>query len=390
MPRYNRSLRLRSEPTRQGMARTSDEENGRSEDQELDQKLPRTRSPARPLVPSRHTSASAVAKLILCGEHAVVYGRPAIALPLTGIRARADVADDQVGNGIVVHARDLHRHWRVANDPHGPISQLITSVLSYLHVTPAPDLRITISSTIPIASGMGSGAAVATAVVRVLAAYLGQQLAPAEISALVYASEQRFHGTPSGIDNTVIAYEQPIWFVREPRTENQELRAESSDSSVVLHPSSPLIVPIAIATPFTLLIGDTGIRSATRLPVGAVRQRWQAETERFEALFDQVGAIVARAREVLEHGDIPALGLLLSHNHHLLQQIGVSSRELDALVGAALTAGALGAKLSGAGRGGVMLALVTPDTRARVAAALELAGAKRVSATVVNLFQPKL
>ena len=125
----------------------------------------------------------------------------------------------QAGSGIAVHARDLRRRWRVANDPHGPISQLITSVLSYLQdqAMPAPDLRITISSTIPIASGMGSGAAVATAIVRALAAHLGRQLAPAEISALVYASEQRFHGTPSGIDNTVIAYEQPIWFQRDGR-----------------------------------------------------------------------------------------------------------------------------------------------------------------------------
>ena len=83
---------------------------------------------------------------------------------------------------------------------------------------------------------MGSGAAVATAIVRALAAHLGRQLSPAEISALVYASEQRFHGTPSGIDNTVIAYEQPIWFQRtndERRTTNDEL----SDTSCILRPS---------------------------------------------------------------------------------------------------------------------------------------------------------
>ncbi len=220
MPRYNRWLRLRSAPPRQEKRRSGEGEKratGRSEKQELDEIHPLTPSPPHPVAPSRRTSASAAAKLILCGEHAVVYGCPAIALPLAGIRAHADVAaDDHTGNGITVHARDLNRRWRVANDPNGPISQLITSVLSSLHdpATPVPDLRITISSTIPIASGMGSGAAVATAVVRALAAHLGRQLAPAEISALVYASEQRFHGTPSGIDNTVIAYEQSIWVQR--------------------------------------------------------------------------------------------------------------------------------------------------------------------------------
>jgi mevalonate kinase len=322
----------------------------------------------------------------------VVYGRPAIALPLASIRAHADVAaDDRTGNGITVHARDLNRRWRVANDPNGPISQLITSVLSSLHdqTTPVPDLRITISSTIPIASGMGSGAAVATAVVRALAARLGRQLAPAEISALVYASEQRFHGTPSGIDNTVIAYEQPIWFQRAEDGGWAGMRGGKDapqPASPIPHP--PTIEPIAIATSFTLLIGDTGIRSATRLPVGALRRRWQAEPARYQELFDEIGAVVRQVREALEQGNILVLGPLLSQNHKLLQQIGVSSTELDALVGAALAAGALGAKLSGAGWGGVMLALVTPDTRARVAAALEQAGAKRVSATIVNRSRP--
>ncbi|SRR6266508_5790961 len=383
MPRHRPSLRLRSEP----ISLKPDKETRRQGEREIDE----TPSPTLHVSLSHHSSASAAAKLILCGEHAVVYGRPAIALPLVSIRAQVDVADGRVGCGIVVHARDLRRRWRVADDPHGPISQLITSVLSYLQdqATPGPDLRITISSAIPIASGMGSGAAVATAVVRALAAHLGRQLAPAEISALVYASEQRFHGTPSGIDNTVIAYEQPIWYIRPPTTDHRPPTSDVAQwSSVVGRQSSPTIEPITIASPFNLLIGDTGVHSATRLPVGEVRKRWQADPARYEALFDQVGVIVRQAREVLGHGDIPALGPLLSQNHTLLQQIGVSSPQLDALVAAAQAAGALGAKLSGAGWGGVMLALVAPDTRVRVAAALEQAGAKRVSATVVNLSWP--
>ncbi|MEP7188185.1 MAG: mevalonate kinase [Roseiflexaceae bacterium] len=391
MPRRRANLRLRSEiiglKRDQKIARRDARPTVPSEDQQLDENHPL--APARLLAcsPARHTSASAAAKLILCGEHAVVYGRPAIALPLVGICAHADVADAPAGDGIVVHARDLRRRWRVANDPNGPISQLITSVLSYLQAAPAPDLRITISSTIPIASGMGSGAAVATAIVRALVAHLGRQIAPAEISALVYASEQRFHGTPSGIDNTVIAYEQPIWFVR-AEDGRRKPEDEGSDSSSGFRPPSPIIESIAIASPFMLLIGETGVRSATRLPVGAVRRRWQAAPARYEALFDQVGTIVAQVRAALED-DISALGPLLSQNHWLLQQIGVSAPELDRLVEAALAAGALGAKLSGAGWGGVMLALVTHDTRARVAAALEQAGAKRVSATDVSRSRPE-
>jgi mevalonate kinase len=266
------------------------------------------------------------------------------------------------------------------------MSELIAGILAqYAAPGSTPDLRITIKSTIPIASGMGSGAAVATALVRALASYLGRELTPEAISALVYSSEQRFHGTPSGIDNAVIAYEQPIWFVRHSplsavSSPLQEASYNGQRSTVNGHRS---IQPITIAAPFTLVVGDTGKRSATRAPVGAVRQRWQADPARYEALFDQVGALVARARSLLAQGDLVSLGPLLSQNHALLQHIGVSSPELDALVAAARQAGALGAKLSGAGWGGVMLALVTSEQQDAVTHALKAAGAKRVISTVV-------
>jgi mevalonate kinase len=228
---------------------------------------------------------------------------------------------------------------------------------------------------------MGSGAAVATAVVRALAAHFGRELEPAEISALVYASERRFHGTPSGIDNTVVAYERPIWFQRtgvgaaayQPPTPDSQL---------------PTIEPIAIAAPFTLLVADTGVRSATRAPVGEVRRRWETEPTQYEAWFDQIGALAWRVRAALARGDVAALGPILTENHTLLQQLGVSSPQLDALVAAALEAGALGAKLSGAGWGGVMLALVALEACAPVSRALKNAGAKRVLETVVEGASP--
>ena len=104
-----------------------------------------------------------------------------------------------------------------------------------------------------------------------------------------------------------------------------------------------------IASPLTLLIGDSGVRSPTHMPVGEVRAGWQADPVRYEALFDAIAALVARARSALAQGDIPALGALLDENHNLLRQVGVSSDDLDRLVAAARAAGALGAKLSGAG-----------------------------------------
>jgi mevalonate kinase len=115
-----------------------------------------------------------------------------------------------------------------------------------------------------------------------------------------------------------------------------------------------------------------------------VRRRREAEPEVYSQLFDQIGAITTLVRALLADGNIAALGSLLTQNQELLQLIGVSSVELDRLVGAALGAGALGAKLSGAGWGGVMIALAQEDTIQRVQQALQAAGAVRVLATRIE------
>ncbi|NTW03061.1 MAG: mevalonate kinase [Oscillochloris sp.] len=306
---------------------------------------------------------SAPAKIILCGEHAVVYNRPAIALPLSDVRAYADATPSAPGMGLRFEAPDLDEAWSYTDDPQHPLSELAATALDHLNAPP-PNLTIALRSDIPIAGGMGSGAAIGAALVRALAAAVGRDLPPAEVSALVYASEGRYHGTPSGIDNTVIAYEQAIWFER--RTSEP-----------------PLIVPVAIGAPLTLVVGDTGIRSATRLPVGAVRERWQADPVGSEAHFNAISDLAARARAALASGDLAELGAILNTNQYLLEQIGVSSPELEQLVVAARTAGALGAKLSGAGWGGVMIALSPPAGQARIAEALHTAGATRVRIAVV-------
>ena len=325
------------------------------------------------------TEASAPGKIILCGEHAVVYGRPAIALPLADVRAHAIVHTGTAGSGITIDTPDLERRWNLADMSDHPLSELVLSILHHLGVDNTLDLLIELRATIPIAGGMGSGAAIATALTRALAAHLGHELSANEISALVYTSEQRFHGTPSGIDNTVIAHEQPIWFVRPQST----LSGGPAVAAIPGPSVTATIEPISIAAPFTLLIGDTGVRSPTRLPVGQLRQRWQARPARYEARFDAIGALVVQARATLAVSDLGALGALLDENHMLLQRIGVSSTKLNRLVGAARAAGALGAKLSGAGWGGVMIALVAPPTLQHVEQALINVGAVRVLKTTV-------
>ena len=306
--------------------------------------------------------AFAAGKVILFGEHAVVYGRPAIAVPVTQVQAQALVELGPPGQGVVVLAPDLDRRVMVrkaAEDE--PLAHIVRLTLKAMGRDPDPDLTITVTSTVPIARGMGSGTAVSTAIVRALSKHFSHWLASQAISDLVYQTEVIYHGTPSGIDNTVVAFEKPVYFVREVTRE-----------------------VFWVGEPFLLAVADTGIQSPTREVVGDLRRRYRSDPDRYEPLFDEVGAIAQSARSAMEQGRIEEVGRLMDENHALLQRMGVSGPELDRLVATAREAGALGAKLSGAGWGGNMIALVTEETRGRVDMLLRMMGATSVIITEVK------
>jgi mevalonate kinase len=306
---------------------------------------------------SKQISASACGKIILFGEHAVVYGRPAIAVPVTQVQATAAIEPSD--HGLIIRAADLERAVDLSN-PIDPLVSIVNLTLEHLN-SPPPAVTITVHSTIPIASGLGSGAAVSTAIVRALAQWCGARLDNAEVNALVYEVEKLHHGTPSGIDNTVIAYQQPVYFVR-----------------------GRAIQTFTVARPFKVAIGNTGVASSTKITVGDVRRGWEADRAWYEAWFDQIGAIVQQARSALESGAIDQLGPLMDQNQALLHDLDVSSAELERLIFAAKQAGASGAKLVGGGRGGNMIALVDDHNLAAVTAALKEAGAVSVIATEIQ------
>lgn len=307
------------------------------------------------------TTASAPGKVILFGEHAVVYGRPALAVPVTQVHADVEVMDSSV-SGIWIDAPDISLQGELSSLPSGhALRTVIESVFRTLDISAPPPLRIHVTSTIPVASGLGSGAAVSVALIRAVSSTVNRPLPDEQVNALAYEAEKLHHGTPSGIDNTVITYACPVYFVRGQPI--QTFRA---------------------ARPFTLVIADTGIPAPTRESVGDVRKLWEADKRKWETVFDKVGAIVQAAKQAIESGNTPALGLLMDENHILLQAMTVSSPELDRLVLAAREAGALGAKLSGGGRGGNMIALVMPESAELVASALRFAGAKNTIITTVQ------
>jgi mevalonate kinase len=307
--------------------------------------------------------ASASAKIILLGEHAVVYGQPAIAIPVSKLRATAQVSVSDAGDGLRVEASDLGITTRInleLQDSQDPMNTVASLVLEKLNL-PLPDLKIQVRSDIPLASGLGSGAAISTAVARALCSALDRKLEDEDLNQIVYRVEKIHHGTPSGVDNTVIVYERPVYFVRGKGLE---------------------FLPVSGS--FQFLIAHTGISSSTRLVVEDVNKLYKTNPDHYGRIFESIGELVAQGLLALQNDDAVGLGSLMSQNHQYLQQLTVSSIELDCLVRAALDAGALGAKLSGGGRGGNMIALVSQDKLAVVKAALVQAGATRVFDTILN------
>jgi mevalonate kinase len=199
------------------------------------------------------------------------------------------------------------------------------------------------------------------ATIRSLSAFLGQLLPDEKVSSLAYETEKLHHGTPSGIDNTIVTYAKPVYFVK----------------------GQPIEV-FRIGAPFTIVIADTGVSALTKESVGDVHELWEADKTGWEKVFDEIGKIARLARKRIENGEWVALGPLMDENHALLQQLTISSPELDRLVKAARRCGALGAKLSGGGRGGNMIALVKKEDAPAVAEALMMAGAKRTIVTQIE------
>ncbi|MFZ5908978.1 MAG: mevalonate kinase [Chloroflexota bacterium] len=306
-------------------------------------------------------TSSAPGKIILFGEHAVVYGQPALAVPVTQVHADARI-EEIFSPGIWINAPNIQLHARLDTlaSSH-PIAATVKNTLTALGVSYLSGITILIRSSVPVASGLGSGAAVSVAIVRALAKYVGKPLTDEQVSALAYETEKLHHGTPSGVDNTVITYVKPVYFVK-----NQPPEA------------------FQVKQPFTIVIGDTGIAASTRETVGDVRRLWQEKPERFETFFAAIGSIVKTARQIIESGFPDSLGPLMDENHALLREMTVSSPELDGLVDAARKAGALGAKMSGGGRGGNMIALVKDSMAEAVAGSLNEAGAKQVLVTQVG------
>ena len=317
-------------------------------------------------------TATAPGKMILAGEHAVVYGQPAIAFPIPEIRARVIIEPGikQAPGSVYFEAPEIN--FSGSSDSltqDHAFNRILQLFQEHFHISQIPTCVIKISSTIPIASGLGSGAAVSAAMFRALAGFNGKRISDQEVSDLTFEIEKIFHGNPSGIDNTVVSFRRPIFFIKNRLPEFLDLRKN-----------------------LTFVLADTGVRSSTQAAVAGVRERWEKSQENFNLLFNEIGNIVIKLKETLLNADNSKagnldenkMGNLMNQNQEILEKMGVSTSSLNTLVHLALLGHAYGAKLIGAGLGGCIAALTSPDMAEELEMKFKNSGA---AWTLISTFQ---
>jgi mevalonate kinase len=214
-------------------------------------------------------------------------------------------------------------------------------------------LNIEINSTVPVAAGLGSSAAVAAAVATAVSALLSVKMSREEVLRITYEAEKIVHGTPSGIDPAI-----------------------STFGGTLLFQMDTGFKPLEVKTDIPLVVGDTGLERSTRAQVEKVKSVRERYPQVVEPIMLAAREVVLRAMQALKENDLETLGELMDINHALLYGVGVSDESLEWLINAARKAGALGAKLTGAGGGGCMIALAKNEGLGQVLEAIKRAGGR--------------
>ncbi|MFA5624829.1 MAG: mevalonate kinase [Bradymonadales bacterium] len=281
----------------------------------------------------------AEAKLILLGEHFVVYGGLGMACPIPELECKVIVSDSEQ-EGISVES-DFDANFVVRNDE----AELRDMLLRVKHVCEAlafnleiekAKLHVQIQSNIPIGQGLGSSAALCVALIRAFSAHYSIELGPRYVEYYASLLERHFHPNPSGIDHVTILHGSPIFYSR-----------------------NSLQLPLFHELTYHFVVASTGARVGKDEAVSAIAERHGSEE--FKKLYDESDWLVSRALIALQSNDRRLLGKLMSRSQQLLSRLGVSTPKIDQFVELAREHGALGAKLSGAGCGGVVVSLVREE-----------------------------
>jgi hydroxymethylglutaryl-CoA reductase len=297
-------------------------------------------------------------KIILFGEHAVVYGSRAIAAPVP-LAVRARVVDEDDGVWLVVPRWGVEQRLRMDPAKQRSFEVPAALVLRELGLTERP-MRIEVFSEMPRAMGLGGSAAVAVAIIRAIDRHFELKLSDDEVNALAYRCECVAHGTPSGIDNTVATFGQPL---------------------VYRKGDPPEIHSLGFPEPITFVIGMTGIESLTAKMVARVREGRERNRDVYDTMIKGIDAVTGQALEAIKKSELERLGELMNVCQGLLNGLQVSSWELEEMIQIARENGALGAKLTGGGGGGSMIALC-PDNAAKVMTGMRNAGYQAMEVSI--------
>jgi len=300
-------------------------------------------------------------KVILFNEHFVVYGLPAIASAI-GAKTTA-LVERRAGAGVeIIDERPETKGYRA--EKAGQQKESLDLMLKIMNIDTTKDAyRVMLGGDLLVASGVGASAASCAAIARAFSDELGLKYADDKVNKVAYEGEKGYHGTPSGIDNTAATYGGLIWYKREGSSQRMER--------------------MKLKKPVEIVMGNTGITADTKSVVAAVKERREKEPEKYGLIFQEAEKLVQDSRKQLEAFNLKKVGENMNRNHTLLQQIGVSCPELDLLVDLARNNGALGAKLTGTGRGGYMVALTpTRLLQERVARAIEKKGFQALRTTI--------
>jgi len=293
-------------------------------------------------------------KIIIAGEHSVVHGAHAVASPIT-LKMRAKVwrrkKDKDVH--VVIPRWGVEQKLEFGADHDYSIYHSLEMILDKLNLRDQ-GMNIEIFPEVPRAMGMGGSAALAVAIIRALNREFGLNLTDREVQELSLQSEHIVHGGASGIDNTVSTYGNLILFRKE---------------------EPPKMEPLTLEKPIPVVIGLSGVESMTSKMVSRVREAYQKYPDWYGKIFDQMDELALEAVKAIESYDLEKLGMIMNLNHGFLNVLNVSSAEVEELVEISRKNGALGAKLTGGGGGGAMIALCEDSNKQnRIKEAIRQAG----------------
>lgn len=282
--------------------------------------------------------AKGFGKIILFGEHFVVYGLPGIA---SGIDKYVEVEIEKIkaSTDVIFDDKVFKEKFSIKEQPEHVKTKMLNAMFEKEQFVKLEGLKITINSNMPYGAGLGYSAALAVAIARAMNQLFDLLWKDEQINEAAHKSEQIIHGNPSGIDTACATYDSVIWFEKDLEKKKDSVRRLKCGKSL------------------QCLLVDTGIKHHAKETIELVQKYKEKNSKKFDVMCADYKKLAGKAKQEIQYGGVNELGKLMNQNHLMLKEIGLSTKEIDEIVKVAIYDGALGAKITGAGMGGNVLIL---------------------------------